>query len=143
MRGTSGEDRYAANKERRDYILQKMYQYNRLSRPQYAEALNSPIEPVITPTVRGCQTAAGSAYFCDYVQKIILDDPSFGADKDTRAANFNRGGYRIFTTLDLDLQATAERTLADWVPKVVPGADLGGVLVRGRSRSQVAIRFTI
>lgn len=123
------ENGYAANKARRDYILQKMYAYKRLTKSQYDQAVRSPVQPTITPTVRGCQTAAGAAYFCDYVQKIILNDPSFGADEDTRAANFNRGGYQIFTSLDLDLQATAEATLAEWVPKVVSTADLGGVLV--------------
>jgi membrane peptidoglycan carboxypeptidase len=119
---------YAKNTERRDYILQKMYHYKKLTEAQYDEAVQTPVEPVITPSVRGCQTAGGAAYFCDYVQKIILNHPSFGADEDTRAANFNRGGYKIYTTLDLDLQQVAESTLADYVPQVYSRADLGGVL---------------
>jgi membrane peptidoglycan carboxypeptidase len=119
---------YAKNKERRDYILQKMYQYKRLTKAQYEEAVKTPIQPVITPSVRGCQTAGGSAYFCDYVQKIILNDPSFGADEDTRASNFNRGGYKIYTTLDLDLQQEAEQTIQSYVPPSYDRADIGGVL---------------
>lgn len=119
---------YAKNKERRDYILQKMYQYKKLTKAQYDEAVKTPIQPVITPSVRGCQTAGGSAYFCDYVQKIILNDPTFGKDDDTRAANFNRGGYKIYTSLDLDLQTVAEETLNSYVPKTYK-VDLGGVLV--------------
>jgi membrane peptidoglycan carboxypeptidase len=119
---------YAKNKERRDYILQKMYQYKKLTKVQYDEAVKTPIQPVITPSVRGCQTAGGSAYFCDYVQKTVLNDPTFGADEDTRTSNFNRGGYKIYTTLDLDLQATAEATIADYVPQVYSRANLGGVL---------------
>ncbi|MFJ3489405.1 transglycosylase domain-containing protein [Leifsonia aquatica] len=119
---------YAKNKERRDYILQKMYQYKKLTKAQYDEAVKTPIQPVITPSVRGCQTAGGSAYFCDYVQKIILNDPTFGKDEDTRAANFNRGGYKIYTSLDLDLQTVAEETLNSYVPKTYK-VDLGGVLV--------------
>ncbi|OJX74469.1 MAG: penicillin-binding protein [Leifsonia sp. 71-9] len=119
---------YAKNKERRDYILQKMYQYKKVTKAQFDEAIKTPIEPVITPSVRGCQTAGGSAYFCDYVQKIILNDPTFGKDEDTRAANFNRGGYKIYTSLDLDLQQVAESTLDSYVPKSYK-VDLGGVLV--------------
>ncbi|NYK08879.1 transglycosylase domain-containing protein [Leifsonia naganoensis] len=119
---------YAKNKERRDYILQKMYQYKKLTKAQYDEAVKTPIQPVITPSVRGCQTAGGSAYFCDYVQKIILNDPTFGKDDDTRSANFNRGGYKIYTSLDLDLQQVAEETLNSYVPKTYK-VDLGGVLV--------------
>ncbi|WP_345761318.1 transglycosylase domain-containing protein [Diaminobutyricibacter sp. McL0608] len=120
---------YAANKERRDYILDKMYQYKKLTKQQYDEALTTPITPKITPSVRGCQTAGGAAYFCDYVQRIILNDPKFGATDDDRAANFNRGGYKIFTTLDTDLQDTAEQTLDSYVPKTYAEANLGGALV--------------
>ncbi len=119
---------YAKNKERRDYILQKMYQYKKLTKAQYDEAVKTPIQPVITPSARGCQTAGGSAYFCDYVQRIFLNDPQFGKDQDTRTSNFNRGGYKIYTTLDLDLQAVAEETLNSYVPKSYK-VDLGGVLV--------------
>ncbi|MFI5060723.1 MAG: transglycosylase domain-containing protein [Actinomycetales bacterium] len=120
---------YKANKDRRDYILGKMYQYKKLTKAQYDEAMKTPITPVITPSVRGCQTAGGAAYFCDYVQKIFLNDPSFGPDQDTRLATFNRGGFKIYTTLDLDLQATAESTLDSYVPKAYDKADLGGALV--------------
>ncbi|MEO7024373.1 MAG: transglycosylase domain-containing protein [Leifsonia sp.] len=119
---------YKANKDRRDYILGKMYQYKKLTKAQYDEAMKTPITPVITPSVRGCQTAGGAAYFCDYVQKIFLNDPSFGPDQDTRLATFNRGGFKIYTTLDLDLQATAESTLDSYVPKAYDKADLGGAL---------------
>jgi membrane peptidoglycan carboxypeptidase len=119
---------YAKNKERRDYILGKMYEYKKLTKAQYDEAVKTPVQPVITPSVRGCQTAGGSAYFCDYVQKIILNDPTFGKDDDTRAANFNRGGYKIYTSLDLDLQKVAEDTIASYVPQVYK-VDIGGVLV--------------
>ncbi len=119
---------YAKNKDRRDYILGKMYEYKKLTKTQYDEALKTPITPVITPSVRGCQTAGSAAYFCDYVQKIILNDESFGKDEDTRAANFNRGGYKIYTSLDLDLQKVAEDTLNSYVPKEYK-FDIGGVLV--------------
>ncbi len=121
-------DGYAKNKERRDYILQKMYQYKKLTKAQYDEAVKTPIQPVITRSERGCQTAGGSAYFCDYVQKIILNDPAFGADEDTRASNLNRGGYKIYTTLDLQLQQVAEQTIQSYVPATYDRADIGGVL---------------
>lgn len=120
---------YAANKERRDYILAKMHTYKKLTDAQYDAAVATPIEPHITPSVRGCQTSGGAAYYCDFVQKIILNDPTFGADPDIRASNFNRGGYKIYTTLDLDLQRTAEETMSSYVPPVYDRANLGGALV--------------
>lgn len=120
---------YAKNKERRDYILGKMYEYKKLTKAQYDDAIKTPISPVITPSVRGCQTAGGAAYFCDYVQRIILNDPSFGKDQDTRTANFNRGGYKVYTSLDLDLQKVAEDTMASYVPQTYGAVKLGGSLV--------------
>ncbi len=120
---------YAKNKERRDYILDKMYQYKKITKAQRDDAIKTPVQPVITPSARGCQTAGGSAYFCDYVQRIILNDPSFGADQDTRAAAFNRGGFKVYTSLDLQLQQVAEQTIASYVPQVYSRADIGGVLV--------------
>ncbi|QNE35179.1 transglycosylase domain-containing protein [Leifsonia shinshuensis] len=119
---------YAANKDRRDYILGKMYEYKKLTKTQYDDAKKTPIQPVITPSNRGCQTAGNAAFFCDYVQKIILNDPSFGKDDDTRSANFLRGGYKIYTSLDLDLQNVAQDTLNSYVPMEYK-TDIGGVLV--------------
>ncbi|MFF1633445.1 transglycosylase domain-containing protein [Leifsonia sp. NPDC058248] len=120
---------YKANKDRRDYILGKMYQYKKLTKAQYDLAVKSPVTPKISPSVRGCQTAGPSAYFCDYVQRIFKSDPSFGADQDIRTSKFNRGGYKIYTTLDLDLQQVAQDTLNSYVPKTYAEANLGGALV--------------
>ncbi|NUU07280.1 transglycosylase domain-containing protein [Leifsonia sp. C5G2] len=120
---------YARNRQRRDYILRKMLDTHRLTEDQYRSAIVTPVRPRITPTVRGCKVAAGSAYFCDYVQRVFLNDPAFGPDVDTRTARFNRGGFSIYTTLDLDLQQRAESILAEWVPKTYAKADLGAVLV--------------
>ena len=61
-------------------------------------------EPEITEPSTGCQSANGSAYFCDYVTKRLLNDPVFGEDAETRLLNFRRGGYNVYTTLDLDMQ---------------------------------------
>lgn len=120
---------YAANKARRDYILRNMRDEGFLTAARYAEAVGTPIEPRITPTKRGCQTAGDAAYFCDYVQKVALNDPAFGADPDTRAAHFYRGGYKIYSTLDVDLQRTAETAVRSRIPSTSARADLGGAAV--------------
>ncbi|WP_241984595.1 transglycosylase domain-containing protein [Cryobacterium adonitolivorans] len=109
---------YAANKERRDYILGEMLQYKKVTQEDYDAALAAPIEPAITEPSTGCQTAGGSAYFCDYVTHVLKSDPTFGEDEDTRMTNFRRGGYDIYTTLDMDLQMASEATLAENVPQV-------------------------
>lgn len=119
---------YARNKERRDYILGEMLQYEKISQADYDAAIATPIEPTITLPSTGCQTAGGSAYFCDYVSYILKSDPTFGETEDERLANFRRGGYDVYTTLDLDLQDAAEQTMSDNVPNVATW-DVGGVAV--------------
>jgi len=119
---------YADNKVRRDYILGEMLQYKKISQEDYDAAIAAPIEPTITTSATGCQTAGANAYFCNYVTSILKSDPTFGADADTRLTNFRRGGYNVFTTLDLDLQNAAVATLDENVPKSVANWDVGAVV---------------
>ncbi|WP_181397201.1 transglycosylase domain-containing protein [Cryobacterium arcticum] len=124
---------YADNKVRRDYILGEMLQYEKISQEDHDAAVASVIAPVIREPSTGCQTAGGAAYFCDYVTQVLKTDPTFGADEDTRMLNFRRGGYQIYTTLDLDMQSASEAALAENVPQTFTdpytGAvwDVGGV----------------
>ncbi|KFF58820.1 penicillin-binding protein, partial [Cryobacterium sp. MLB-32] len=91
---------YAANRQRRDYLLGAMLKYDKISQTDYDAAIATPIEPVITEPSTGCQTALANAYFCDYVTKILQNDPAFGDDGAARMLNFRRGGYDVYTTLD-------------------------------------------
>lgn len=123
---TNGESNgYAANKERRDFILGKMVELKKITQAQYDEAMATPIEPKITPSSTGCQSAGGSAYFCDYVTNVIQNDPVFGATEDARWSNFKRGGYKIYTTLNLPIQLAAEKAIKENVPPVVDWGDMG------------------
>ena len=83
---------YAANKERRDYILGQMLKYAKVTNAEYVAAIAAPIQPTITEPSTGCKTAGASAFFCDYVTKDLLNDPTFGKDAETRLLNFRRGG---------------------------------------------------
>jgi len=119
---------YAANKVRRDYILGEMLQYKKITQAEHDDAVAAPIEPVITPQVKGCQAAAANAYFCDYVTKILQNDDTFGKDAETRLSNFRLGGYNVYTTLDLDLQNAAVATMDENVPKTYAKGDIGSVI---------------
>ncbi|SDK45770.1 Membrane carboxypeptidase (penicillin-binding protein) [Cryobacterium psychrotolerans] len=119
---------YAANKDRRDYILGEMLKHKKISQKDHDAAIKTAVEPKITEPSTGCQTAGSSAYFCDYVAKKLLNDPTFGEDRETRLLNFRRGGYNVYTTLDLDLQVAAIDTMNKHVPKVWSGGDVGGVV---------------
>lgn len=121
-------DGYAANKDRRDYILGQMLKYTKITKDEYTAAIASPVEPSIHEPSTGCQTAGDSAYFCDYVTHILQNDPTFGDSADARMMNFRRGGYDVYTTLDLDLQSAAVNALRSNVPMTYPGWDVGGVV---------------
>ena len=62
------------------------------------------------------------------MKNILQNDPIFGEDAETRLLNFRRGGYDVYTTLDLDLQNAAETAIAQNVPQTYPGWDVGAVI---------------
>ncbi|WP_233563783.1 transglycosylase domain-containing protein [Cryobacterium tepidiphilum] len=112
---------YADNKSRRDYILDEMLKYGKITEKQHDEAIATKIEPKITPPSTGCASAKANAYFCDYVTHILRTDPTFGKDEETRQQNFRRGGFDVYTTLDLDVQNAAVKTIKKNVPMTYDG----------------------
>lgn len=121
-----------ANQERRDKILESMLSHGRISQAEYDEAVATPIEPDITPRVQGCAVAEkklGLGHFCDYVQRYIKQDPNFGETPEEREFNFARGGYKIYTTIDLDIQKAGTDAMRASVPAQMDGIDLGAASV--------------
>ncbi|MFB2555228.1 transglycosylase domain-containing protein [Herbiconiux liangxiaofengii] len=125
-------DNVAANQARRDKdVLPAMLKEHKITQAQYDEAIATPVTPNVQPPSTGCQTAnlISAGFFCDYITRIVKNDPAFGTDEDTRWNNFKTGGYDIFTTLDLDLQNSAANAMNAYVPKSGAGFDLGSSLV--------------
>lgn len=120
-------DGYALTKERRDYVLNRMYVTHTITKEQRDAAKATPIQPTITPTTQGCAAAqqVNAAFFCDYVRDVILTDPAYGATADDRWQTLNRGGLKIYTTLDLGLQQVAQESLNAYIPTSRAGIDLG------------------
>ncbi|WP_314148622.1 penicillin-binding protein [uncultured Leifsonia sp.] len=118
---------YRLTKERRDYVLDRMYVNHKITAAERDAAKKTPIAPTVTPTASGCSTAAkyNAAFFCDYVRDVILNDPAYGKTSDDRWATLNRGGLKIYTTLNLDLQAVAQQSLSKYIPASRPDIDLG------------------
>jgi membrane peptidoglycan carboxypeptidase len=116
---------YPANKIRRDQILAAMLQLKHITQQQYDEAVATPIESYvkISPPISGCRNAAHAKLACDYVSKLITASTtpgtlglppmvlSLGATASERRANFDRGGYKIYTSIDLNLQDAAQAAL--------------------------------
>ena len=104
---------YPKNQTRRDLIINNMLKYGYVTQEQHDEAINTPIESYValsTPT-QGCLYAADAKFFCDYVLRSVPYLTALGADADERAANFTRGGYEIYTSLDLNQQDVAQAQL--------------------------------
>jgi len=120
---------YKATKERRDYVLQRMYVHHDISKAQRDAATAAPVTPKITATANGCSSAAtgyDAGYFCDYVRDQVLQDPAFGKTAADRIATLDTKGLQIHTSLDLDLQAQAQSALSTYVPSTMAGVDVGG-----------------
>ena len=114
---------YPANKLRRDQILAAMLDEKHITQAQYDEAVNTTIESMVKlqPPASGCRAVqtAGAGFACDYALKVITsqlaeDTPNaapavkaIGATPAERLANWEQGGYKVFLSIDLDLQQVA------------------------------------
>jgi membrane peptidoglycan carboxypeptidase len=127
----TAENGYAAAKERRDYVLDRMLVNHKITQKEHDEAVATKIEPKITPQPNGCDTAAqyNAAFYCDWVRRLIQKDKGLGKTADDRAALLRQGGLKIYTPLNLDLQAAAQQAMNEHVPATHPGVDLGAANV--------------
>jgi membrane peptidoglycan carboxypeptidase len=121
------------NQARRDKdVLPAMLKYHKITKAQFDEAVATPVVPNIQTPSTGCQTAnpIGGGFFCDYVSHIIKNDPTFGETEDARWEKFKTGGYKIYTTLDWDLQIAAQDSMS-LIPKTpeAAGFDVGSSMV--------------
>lgn len=122
-------DGYSLTKKRQTYVLDRMLADGKITQEQHDQAVADPITPHITEAVQGCAAAGSAAYFCQYVVSIIKKDPAFGATEDDRMTALRRGGLKIVTTLDPNLQASAAATMAENVPSSIEGMSLGATSV--------------
>jgi membrane peptidoglycan carboxypeptidase len=119
----------AASQVRRNTVLGLMKGQGYITEAEYAKGIATPLASTlhVQNTQVGCVAAsgvvAGAGYFCDYVTKIIANDPAFGATAQARLDLLNRGGLTITTTLDPKQQGIADAE----VKKGVPVNDPSGV----------------
>lgn len=104
-RRPSSENPYVNEKtaiENRNYVLGVMREMGSISEKQYADALREPVK--LQP--RQIQTTGISLapYFSTWILQQLRDEfPN---------EDFARGGYKVYTTLNIDTQRAAERALA-------------------------------
>jgi len=128
-RALDNPEKYDRNKDRRDHILNDMYAEKMITKAQLTEALETPIDEttvkLATPT-NGCIAANQYAkQFCDYIVKSVKDLKSLGDTEAQRADKWKIGGYDVYTSLDLDLQAFSQDTLQQYANPAEERLQLG------------------
>ncbi|MBI5161175.1 MAG: transglycosylase domain-containing protein [Micrococcales bacterium] len=120
---------FPANQARRDKILSDMNAQGYLTDQELADALKIPVDATfvrITPPNSGCRYADQNyALFCDYIVQSVPSLTSLGSTADERRANFARGGYKFYGTLDMAAQQVARATVQRYAPPGNPKFFLG------------------
>lgn len=129
--------------KRRNIVLQRMAAVGNISQDEADKAVAAPIELKVSRPNSGCITAvSGAGFFCDYVRKTVLTDPSFGKTPEERSKLWALGGLTVKTTLSPRAQKAANEAatsrvykddkVAASVVQVEPGT--GRILSMGQSR---------
>jgi membrane peptidoglycan carboxypeptidase len=112
----------ADSETRRNVVLRLLKEQGYITVAEYTAGIATPLATTlhVQDSKVGCRAAGavvpGSGYFCDFVTKIITDDPAFGATPQDRADLLNRGGLTITTTLDPHQQTIADAEVKNGVP---------------------------
>ncbi len=104
-----------AARERRDLVLQKMGELGWAKPKKVERAQSSKLRLQKVPK----EARYPAPYFMDYVQRLLTYDPRFkvlGDSIQQRTKRLFKGGLRIHTTVDLEMQAAAEEAVNSVLP---------------------------
>ena len=109
------------SEQRRNVVLRLMLEQGFIDQAQHDTAVATPLAAYLNVTQPGlgCMAAnavANAGYFCDYVTKIIRNNPTFGETEEERISLLYRGGLTITTTLDVRQQSIADTEVKAGVP---------------------------
>jgi membrane peptidoglycan carboxypeptidase len=132
QRNLGDPENFSANKDRRDFILDRMLDAGDITQAEHDEAQAVPVdETTIKPkeSQNGCIAANKYArWFCDYVVKSVKDFTFLGNTEEEREANWKRGGYKLYTTLDLDIQIPVQDAVWTFAPNSETAFSLGSAV---------------
>jgi membrane peptidoglycan carboxypeptidase len=129
LRNLSNPALYAANKERRDLILDDMLTLGYIDGAQYRQAIATPIAPKLRTPDNGCLYAADAKFACDYALRLVPTLAALGATPAAREAAWARGDYKIYTSIDLGQQDVAQANLIADAPPTETRFALGAAAV--------------
>src|SRR3954470_5624132 len=103
--------------ERRNYVIDQMQKMGTITAAQAQSAQKAKIALKLTTPPNDCVSVRKKhndwGFFCDYFRSWWLEQPAFGATPQLREENLRRGGYRIVTTIDPKIQASAMEHVLD------------------------------
>ncbi len=123
-------------KARRDLVLKKLWEQNYITESQYKTSIATALGLIPKQ-----ETSSVGAYFLDYLRDLLIKEQGFSEEE------LYWGGYKIYTTLNLDYQKEAEKvmkSLPQYSGKIQPEAALvtidptnGGILAMTGGRDYV------
>lgn len=129
LRNLSDPRLYPANKDRRNFILGDMLQQKYITDAQYKDAIATPIVTKLQAPSNGCLYAGDAKFACDYVTLLVPTLTALGANPTVRKNNWARGGYKLYTSIDLGQQDVAQAALAADAPAAETRFALGASAV--------------
>lgn len=110
------------NKKRREDVLYEMLDQGYITKDEYAEALNAEVELSINKD--SAKQNEINSYFIDGLIDQVVNDliEEYGYDKEKAEQLFYTNGYKIYATVDTDIQAKAEKAYLDIATKVKPSS---------------------
>ncbi|HCT75824.1 MAG TPA: glycosyl transferase, partial [Micromonosporaceae bacterium] len=106
----AGADPSAAT-DRRNYVIDRMTEMGYVTAEVAEKTKATPIALHVTEPPNDCVSVAAEindwGFFCDFLKNWWLEQPAFGATPAERLDKLRRGGYRIVSSLDPNIQAIA------------------------------------
>lgn len=106
-----------AAKLRRNTVLRRMLELKYITPSEYKKAAASGLS-----VVKQNEKISVAGYFLEYIREYLIAKQGFTEEQ------LRFGGYKIYTTLDLDMQNEAERTMLN-LPKVSAKVQPQGALI--------------
>jgi membrane peptidoglycan carboxypeptidase len=105
--GFTPTDHPATALARRNVVLARMAQLKLIPQDEATSLEASKLGLKVSPARNGC-LGTKAPFFCDYVRRYLMADPSLGRTVEDREQLLNSGGLTIKTTLDLRFQRAAD-----------------------------------
>lgn len=101
------------NAERRKLVLGKMLELGHITEEEYEKAVNAEVK--IVASSENINEIEVNSYFVDALIDDVVDDlvEEYGYDRTYAEQNFYNGGYKIYCTMDTEIQKAIDEVYTD------------------------------